>query len=51
MAKNEEDLSPLISNERLRELSAGGWLFRFLEQFPKVRQLRHGGIGSGDEPA
>ncbi|MCH7479173.1 MAG: hypothetical protein IIA14_13870 [SAR324 cluster bacterium] len=42
MAKPEEALSPLISNERLRELSGGGWLFRFLEQFPKVRQLRPG---------
>ena len=51
MAKPEEALSTLITNERLRELCGGGWLFRFLEQFPKVRQLRPGGIGSGDEPA
>lgn len=32
----------LISDERLRELSAGGWLLRFLEQYPRVRGLRAG---------
>ena len=32
----------LISDERLRELSAGGWLLRFLERYPRVRELRAG---------
>lgn len=32
----------LISDERLRELSRGGWLLRFMEQYPAVRQLRAG---------
>lgn len=32
----------LYSNERLQELSGGGWLYRFMEQFPKVRQVQRG---------
>ncbi len=30
-------------DERLRELSGSGWLFRFMEEFPQVRRLRAGG--------
>ncbi len=33
----------LITDERLRELAGGGWLLRFLEQHPRVREL-HAGI-------
>lgn len=32
----------LISEARLRELSASGWLMSFLEQYPIVRQLQAG---------
>ena len=32
----------LIADERLRELSSGGWLRRFLEEYPGVRELRAG---------
>ncbi|MFQ5830913.1 MAG: DUF6282 family protein [Candidatus Methylomirabilia bacterium] len=34
--------SELISSERLRELSSGGWLLRFIEQYPRVRELQAG---------
>ena len=32
----------LYSPERLRELSEGGWLFRFMERFPRVKELQAG---------
>jgi Family of unknown function (DUF6282) len=32
----------LYSSERLEELSGGGWLLRFMEQFPQVRQVQRG---------
>lgn len=32
----------LIPDRRLRELAGKGWLLRFLEQYPAVRQLRDG---------
>ncbi len=32
----------LIADERLRELSSGGWLLRFLEEYPRVKELRAG---------
>ncbi|HKI99737.1 MAG TPA: DUF6282 family protein [bacterium] len=32
----------LYSDERLHELSGGGWLFRFMEQFPQVKQVQRG---------
>lgn len=32
----------LYSDERLRELSGGDWLFRFLEQFPQVKGVQRG---------
>lgn len=31
-----------ISDQRLHELASGGWLLRFLEQYPRVRELRAG---------
>lgn len=36
----------LISDERLRELSRGDWLLRFLEQYPLMRELE---VGREDE--
>jgi Family of unknown function (DUF6282) len=32
----------LYPPERLQELSSGGWLFRFIEQFPQVKQVQRG---------
>lgn len=36
----------LISDERLRELSRGGWLLRFMEEYPAVRRLHAGAEAS-----
>lgn len=32
----------LYSNERLQELSGGGWLYQFIQQFPHVKQVQRG---------
>jgi predicted metal-dependent TIM-barrel fold hydrolase len=32
----------LISDDRLRQLASGGWLLRFLEEYPRVKELRAG---------
>jgi len=34
--------SGLYTDERLQELSGGGWLFRFMEQFPQVKHVQRG---------
>ncbi|MBI4607899.1 MAG: hypothetical protein HY726_02680 [Candidatus Rokubacteria bacterium] len=42
MSATRGDQRELISEARLRELSGSGWLTRFLEQYPVVRQLQAG---------
>jgi hypothetical protein len=42
MSEPEARGQGLYSNERLQELSGGGWLFRFMEQFPQVKQVQRG---------
>jgi hypothetical protein len=42
MREGQAGRKELISDARLRELATGGWLLRFLEEFPAVRQLRAG---------
>lgn len=40
MRENHAGRTELISDARLRELSRGGWLLRFLEEFPAIRCSR-----------
>lgn len=42
MADRATRTGALIRDERLRELASGGWLLRFLEEYPRVRELRAG---------
>lgn len=42
MAETSTIRPPLYSDERLRELSDGGWLHRFLAQYPAVKELQAG---------
>lgn len=46
MKKEAAARQELHSAERLHQLADGGWLFRFMEQYPRVRQLR---VGEEDE--
>jgi hypothetical protein len=46
MDRREAAQQQLISDERLRELSRGGWLLRFMEQYPRVKELQ---VGAEDE--
>jgi Family of unknown function (DUF6282) len=42
MSELKNRASGLYSDERLRELSGGGWLFRFMEQFPAIKEVQRG---------
>lgn len=40
--KDTSNSQKLISDERLRELSGGSWLYRFLESYPDIKTLQVG---------
>jgi hypothetical protein len=42
MSEMPTNRGQLVSDERLRELGTGGWLRRFIEEYPAVRQLAAG---------
>ncbi|MCH8076403.1 MAG: hypothetical protein IIC64_11340 [SAR324 cluster bacterium] len=42
MSKNLAERQELYSAERLNELADSGWLFHFMEKFPRVKQMRAG---------
>ena len=47
MRENHAGRTELISDARLRELSRGGWLLRFLEEFPAIRCSRRTRLPDG----